>query len=85
MLALNITMGSKNLEELLQISGCKRNCRMTEYTARDMGSTKGLYGNDNTSSYVVLVMLDIILEKGYFSPKFYALIPSDYAPTRDSH
>lgn len=85
MLALNVTMGSNNLEELLQISGCKRNCRMTEYTARDMGSTKGLYGNDNTSSYVVLVMLEIIVKKRYFLPKFYKSMPSDYASTRDSH
>ena len=30
---------------------------MTEYAVRDMGSTKGLYGNGSTSSYVVLVML----------------------------
>ena len=60
MLAFNITIGSNNLEELLKISGCQRNCHMTEYTARDMGSTKGLYGNDNTSSYVVLVKLEII-------------------------
>ena len=57
MLAWNVTMGSDNLEELLKISGCKRNCRMMEYTVRDMGSSKGMYGNDNTSSYVVLVML----------------------------
>ena len=56
-LAHNVTIGSKSLDELLMITGCKRNCLMTEYTVRDMGSTKGLYGNDNTSSYVVLVIL----------------------------
>ena len=61
MLTWNVTMGSNNLDELLKLSGCKRNCRMTEYTARDMGSTKGVYGNDNTSSYVVLVIHWLVL------------------------
>ena len=56
-LAHNVTIGSESLDELLKITGCKRNWLMTEYTVRDMGSTKGLYGNDNTSSYVVLVIL----------------------------
>ena len=82
-IAWNVTMGSKNLEELLKISGCKRNCHMTEYTVKDMGSTKGLYGNQNTSSYIVLVR-NLLNHGNDFLFSLFSL-PSDNAPTGDSH
>jgi hypothetical protein len=38
----NVTQGSRQIAEVLKISGCARNCRMLQYFIKTLGSTRYL-------------------------------------------
>jgi hypothetical protein len=39
-LSWNVTQGSSKIADVLDTSGCERNCRMLQYNVKTLGSTR---------------------------------------------